>query len=117
MGLSKKRSGKIKKEECLDEGDFSSFLVPKNKTNIYALLSQRQTSNGMAKSMDTVSLIPYSMAKVILNVPIILEIVFRRFFFFCSSLGHLEHKLQLFEVYDSGDDYLSHHHLPNFDWG
>ena len=37
--------------------------------------------------------------------------------FFVSSLAHLEHELELFEVDDIGDDGeddLSHHYLPNF---
>ena len=39
------------------------------------------------------------------------------FSFFDSSLAHLEPKLQLIEVNDTGnnsDDDLSHHHFPNF---
>ena len=36
---------------------------------------------------------------------------------FGSSLAHLEPELKLFEADDigvDGNDYLSHHHLPNF---
>ena len=40
------------------------------------------------------------------------------FSFFASSLVHLEPKLQLLEVNDTGndsdDDLSHHHHLPNF---
>ena len=34
--------------------------------------------------------------------------------FFGSPLAHLEPELELFEVWDDGDDDLSHHYLPNF---
>ena len=34
--------------------------------------------------------------------------------FFGSSLAHLEPKLELFEVWDDGDDDLSHHYLLYF---
>ena len=39
------------------------------------------------------------------------------FLFLGSYLAHLDHKLELFEVDDigdDGDDDLSHHYLPNF---
>ena len=42
---------------------------------------------------------------------------FYDFRFLGSSLAHLEPELQLFEADDigvDGNDYLSHHHLPNF---
>ena len=46
-------------------------------------------------------------------VPIILEIVlWDDFPIFGSPLAHLEPKLELFEVWDDGDDDLSHHYLP-----
>ena len=51
-------------------------------------------------------------------MPIILKIVVGWFSsFFGSPLAHLEPELELFEVYDfgdDGDDDLSHHYLPNF---
>ena len=50
-------------------------------------------------------------------MPTILEIVFRLFSFFGSSLAHVQPDVQLFEVYDIGDDGvddLSYHNLPNF---
>ena len=31
-----------------------------------------------------------------------------------SPLAHLELELELFEVWDDGDDDLSYHYLPNF---
>ena len=34
------------------------------------------------------------------------------FLIFGSPLAHLEPKLELFEVWDDGDDDLSHHYLP-----
>ena len=49
-------------------------------------------------------------------MPIILEFIFRLFFFFSgSSLARLEPEQKLFEVDaigDDGDDDLLHHHLP-----
>ena len=50
-------------------------------------------------------------------MPIIVEIVFRWFSFFGSSLAHLEPELELFEVDDignDGDDDLLYYYLPNF---
>ena len=36
------------------------------------------------------------------------------FLFFGSPLAHLELELELFEVWDDGDDDLSYHYLQNF---
>ena len=36
------------------------------------------------------------------------------FLFLGSPLAHLELELELFEVWDDGDDDSSHHYLPNF---
>ena len=36
------------------------------------------------------------------------------FLFIGFSLADLEPELELFEVWDDGDDDLSHHNLPNF---
>ena len=61
MGLSKKRSGKIKKEECLDEGDFSSFLVPKKNKNLCpAIPTSNEQWHGKT---HLVSQNPYSVSK------------------------------------------------------